>query len=115
MVMETEKYAGFFDELEKTAEEQRRYVDKDVFKRHLKAVAPIALGTGVGFATAGIARRSVLKNQGKLQQFLRARPKLTTALIAGLPLAGAGAGQIYNKLTKMHLDYAEKGDDGNNK
>lgn len=114
-VMETEKYAGFFDELEKIAEEKRRYVDKDVLKRHLKAVVPVALGAGLGFGVGRLAHRSIMKSQGKLQQFLRERPVLTKGVVAGWPLVGAGIGHLTNKITNMHMDYAEKGDDGNNK
>jgi len=109
--MEMISYIGLFDELEKIAEEQRKDIPKGGFKRHLKAVAAIGAGMGVGAGLGGLAKRELLKNKGKIGDFLKKHPTAMKAapLAVGALLAG-GAGLGMHR-TKMHFRHVEKGDD----
>ena len=104
-------YIALFDELEKIAEEQRRDITKDKFKRHLKAVGVAGLGFGLGTGSGMALKRVLLKRKGKIADFVRKHPTVAMLAPAAVGTAIAGVGALKRNVTKRHFDYVEKGDD----
>ena len=109
--MEISSYTGLFDELEKIAEDQRKNITKDKFKRHLKAVGTAGLGFGVGTGTGMAIKRALLKRKGKIADFIRKHPTATKMAPAALGTAIAGGAALRHYITKRHFKYVEKGND----
>ena len=110
--METTKYSGMFDELEKIAEEKQKFVTKEKFKRHLKMVVPAALGTGLGYA-GGEALHRVVKDKnrvGRLAKLVRKHPKALKYGPAALGMALGGVAMLAKRKDKQVRDYVEHGD-----
>jgi hypothetical protein len=109
--MEISSYIGLFDELEKIAEEQRKDITKDKFKRHLKAMAVLGLATGLGAGVGGVAKRALLKSKGRVGDLLRSYPKAARLAPVATGALGAGIAGLGRSLTKQHFDIVDKGDD----
>jgi len=103
-------YPALFDELSKIAEEEQKYVDREKFKRHLKTVGAIGLGTGLGVG-AGKLVGDYLQSKRGVDQLKKLPP---WALKYGPAVAGglAGGGVIAHKLLRHKTDrYIEHGDE----
>jgi len=111
MGMEMTSYIGLFDELEKIAEEQRRDITKDKFKRHLKAVGMVGLGFGLGTGSGMALKRALLKRKGKIADFVRKHPTIAMTAPAALGTAIAGTAALRHNITKRHFKYVEKDND----
>ena len=112
MVTEMSSYPALFDELEKIAEQKRKYVTKDKFKRHLMAVGATAGGSALGHFAGSAAKHAIGKNKGSITNFLRKHPKVLKHMPMAVGALGAGgAAGLLGLRTKKHLQYAEKGND----
>lgn len=105
--MEMNKYAGLFDELEKIAEEQQKYVTKEKFKRHLKTLVPVAIGAGLGTASGYAALEGARRHGKKINRFLAKHPKVARGIPAALGAAGAAAGMLRRAKDKKIREYIE--------
>ena len=107
--METISCIALFDELEKIAEERRRYIDKDVLKQHAKAVAIVGAGMAAGAGLGGMARRSLVKNKGRISTYLKRYP--TAAKLAPIAIGALAASPLALSAlhTKASLAYTGKG------
>lgn len=114
MGTEMTSYGAMFDELEKIAEEQRKDLTKEKFKRHLMAAGAVLAGGTIGHFGGKAARAALLKNKGKISDFIRKHPTAAKIAPAVVGAAGAGALGLAALRTKKHLQYAEKGDERSN-
>ena len=103
-------YLTFFDELEKIAEEERKFVNKGRLKRLLLATGATAAGAGLGHATGELFRRKV---GPRLLEAGRGLPKSTVAkygpAVAGGLTAGAGAlAMLHRRKTDRYIDEGQR-------
>jgi len=109
MDMETISCIALFDELEKIAEDQRKYITKDVYKRHLQAAAIVGAGMGIGTGLGKMTSRALDKNKGRIGTYLKQHPtavKLAPAAIGALVAAPLALRVLHSKSS---MDYREKG------
>jgi len=104
-------YPAFFDELEKISEDQRKNIDRETLKRHLKVVGTVGLGAGLGYGTGALVRKYLQSHEG-----MEKIKKLPPGVLKWAPaVAGGGAGLLYalNKMKQKKIqDYTERGDEG---
>lgn len=104
-------YIALFDELEKIAEQQRKDLTKEKFKRHLLAAGAVLAGGTIGHFGGKAAKAALLKRKGSIANFVRKHPTAAKIAPAVAGAAGAGALGLAALRTKKHLQYAEKGDE----
>lgn len=105
--METNRYVALFDELEKIAEEQK-YVTKEKFKRHLKTLVPVGIGTGLGAAGGYALQRAALSRKGKLQE-LAQKHKATKYVPLVTAAMGGVAAMMRTAKDRKVRNYVEHG------
>lgn len=108
---------AFYDELEKIAEEQDRWITKEKLKRHAKTLAAVGAGAGLGYGTGKLVRRYVrgpgMKHLWKLSPKWQERIKKYSPAAATI-VGGAGV-LAASKLRRKADKYVEKGDERNAK
>lgn len=110
--MEIARYSGLFDELEKISEVRRKDATKEIFKRHLKTLAPVFLGAGLATGTGYAVRDALLRRSGKLSELARRYPAIKKYAPVAAGALGGAAGYVGGLRRKAIRDYIEKGDDG---
>jgi hypothetical protein len=108
MDMRTESYIALFDELEKIAEGQNRFVDKEKFKRHLKSVAVAGAGGAVGAGIGSALKHAYKSRKGPIGEFVRTHPKAALAATVALSGLGALGGAAQIARTRQHFKQVEK-------
>lgn len=103
-------YPAFFDELEKIGEAEKRTIDREKLKRHLKVVGAVGLGAGLGYGTGAL-----VKNYLKSHEGMEKVKKLPPGVLKWAPaVAGGGAGLLLalNRMKRKKIDeYTERGDE----
>lgn len=101
-------YGAFFDELEKVAEEKKKFVTKDKLKRGVMAAGLVGVGTGLGHAS-GLAFRRYMRSRGS-KQLRKVIPasKLSKFLPTAIGVASGGLAALQALKAKKVKDFIEK-------
>ena len=95
-------YTSFFNELEKIAEQD--VATKDIFKRHLKAVAGAGIGTAIGAGLGSAGLYAIRKHSKGINDAI-GRGHVIKHGPKALALIGAGLGLLTTLKDKKTHDY----------
>ena len=113
MGTEMTSYSAFFDELEKIAEENNRYVTKERLKRMAVAVPVAGAGAFLGHMAGQAVGRELQKSKGTIGDLARRHPRVASKVVPALAAGAVGIPALLAALkSRKTQQYIEHGDDG---